>query len=450
MMGKTDKKRRPALLSLAIMFGLLLGLGAGARASPPVLDAPFVIDPGPGGRANPAVAYNPLRQQFLVAYELGTGWFSMALLDHVGKLVWDPPFVNIAYGERPALAYNDALDQYLLVWQEYDAANLVYQIKGLYLDADGYSAIGSSFAISTSGWDHQQPAVAFNTHGTYKDYLVVWQESRFTLVPWPRASSAETTLQSWWEIWGRPVAGSSGGGLGGTNFNGADFAIADNSATTTWSYTQPDVAYNLNMNEYLVVYTREPVGGGAKDVWSRRVTRDGDLLTEQAIDDGLNDQLDPSVAAYRLNQGMPYLVAYTDYELDPAGDVRAVLVDQQGQWQSRVHLAVAYGRQERDPDVASSEALGGYTVVWSQTENDWDIYGRRVRNDGSMEEPFNLSVYGLPVVPCHEETPVVAAGAPVGLAVWQDSCLGGGGPYKIAGRLLGYRAYLPLVVRNVR
>jgi hypothetical protein len=424
--------RRTIQVGLALCLLLLSSLMViTVQAADPLIGQPFLIDAGPGDRSYPAMAYNSQRNQFLVAYEIGGGWYSLALLTHLGNSAWDPPIVNLSYGARPALAYNSARDQYLLVWQEYDTVSSVYKIRGLHLQNNGITAIGNAFDIATSTWELQQPAVAFNNHPYYEDYLVVWRQMTVGLP------------SGWWEIWGQRVAGTSGGGLIGPNFR-----VAGNPVTVSWNYSEPDVAYNLNMNEYLVVYTREPVGGGVKDVYSRRVTRDGNLpAAEQDIDNTANDQQSPAVAAYRLNQNTPYLVAYTDYYSDASGDVRARLIDKQGQWQHTVNVATVPGRKEGAPDVASAESLG-YTVVWSQEQDDWNVYGRRVSDTGNMEPAFDISRYGFVAVPCHEQSPVVAGGSPVAMVVWKDNCLGGGSNWKIAGRMLGYQVDLPLVLKT--
>lgn len=435
---QNEVKWRVGLLRLGLLSVIAFGLASTVRARVPLLDGPFGIAGGAGDTTNPAVAYNWQDRQFLVAYDLGNGWFSLALLTMQGTSAWDPPVVNMSQGEHPALAYNSASNHYLLVWQEHDAASSIHRIRGIHLSSDGLTPLGSAFDIGASSLELSRPAVAFNTHPNHETYLVVWQQMQVSL-PW-----------GWQEVWAQRVAGVNGGAPGGGNLIGGNFAVAYNSVTPLWSYSEPDVAYNLNMNEYLVVYTREPIGGGQTDVYSRRVTRDGDLLSEQAVDHSANDQKNPSVAALRLNPNTPYLVAYTDYWNDPAGDVRGYLLNKQAQPQVLVNLAAAQGRQEQMPDIASSEPLEGYTVVWEQTENDWDIFGRRVRSDGALEEAFNISLYGLAAVPCHEQAPVVAGGSPVALAVWQDNCQGTPGSWNIVGRLLGHRVYLPLVVRRFR
>ncbi len=426
------------MLSLLGILGGRLAQAVSAATSPaadPVIGQPFLIDSGISAATNPvvAVAHNSNRHQFLVAYETGGGWFSLALYNANGALAWDPPIVNLAYGEHPALAYNSALDQYLLVWQEKNPSNQ-YDVRGIRLSHDGITAIGNAFDISTRPWHQQKPAVAFNPHGNYQDYLVVWEDVDPTWVP------------QVWDIWAQRLAGAHNGGDFGGQLIGSNFAVA---YTGGFWHSEPDVAHNLNMNEYMVVYTRQPDSGGTTDVYNRRITRDGVLLAENAIDSSANDQRHPAVATYRLNQNTPYFVVFEDYWNDPAGDVRGYLANKDGQSQSLVNIADTPGRQEREPDIASSEGLG-YTVVWAQYQpspgQDWEIYGRRVSDTGIMGPALNVSLPdGFVIVGHDERNPTVAGGSPVALAAWDGNFAG---LYDIAGRMLGYQLSLPLVLRN--
>jgi len=106
-----------------------------------------------------------------------------------------------------------------------------------------------------------------------------------------------------------------------------------------------------------------------------------------------------------------------------------------------VNLATTSGRTEQTADIASSEGLGGYTVVWTEIDSTLDVYGRRVGNEGSTEPAFPVS---LPAGTTHENYAAVAGGSPVTLAVWEQW----GTDYDVYGRFLGYAVYLPVVMRN--
>ena len=394
----------------------------------PLLGQPFVIGTDTAALTRPAVAYNSNRQQFLIAYERDDGFFQLQLHAKDGSSVWPAGYLVLIAGKEPDIAYDPVRDKYLLVWQDEDHQGR-YDIRGAHLSHDGFTIIGTLFDIANGSWHQQKPAVAFNNHVNHQDYLVVWEDIDPTWVPQEI------------EVWAQRLAGTfDGGDLGGPLIDG-NFTVA---ADASWNF-EPDVAYNLNMNEYLVVYTKEPSGGGAKDVYGSRVTRDGVLVGgEKPIDTSANDQHQPAVAAYRLNQNTPYLVLFTDFWNDSAGDVRGYLVNKEADSTLLVNVATIAGVQETAPDVTSSEALGGYTAVWAQLETDWNVWGRRLSNTGEGQPAFNASVAeGMLIVGANEENPAVAGGWPTALAVWQGAH--GGANWSISGRVLGYGVYLPLM-----
>lgn len=409
-----------ALLCGAFLGVLFIAGASPVRAESGPIGQPFVVaSDALNDLTDPVIAYNTQREEFLVAWEVIPGSFNMTQLTLTGELAWDPatPVVSVV-GERPAIAYNEAMDEYLVVYQWHDGT--YFDIHGLRLDGGSPTAIGPiGFVVSDRFGNQENPAVDYNRHASYEDFFVVWEDVNTAWVPAHE------------EIWGQRVAGVSGGGLSGGDLLGGNFGVGSSGVNT-----EPDVAYNLNMNEYLVVFTRQTASGQPKDVFGRRVTRDGVLLTETAIDSSAEDQMNPAVAAYRLNMATPYLVVFDDYWNDASGDVRGYLVNQTGEPTLLLNIAHQNGVQEASPALVSDEDLGGYFVVWTQFGNDWDVFATRISHEGLVEPFSNISVHGPTAVPCNETAPAVAAGPPLGLAVWQDSCLGGSGPLRIVGRFL--------------
>ena len=82
------------------------------------------------------------------------------------------------------------------------------------------------------------PAVAYNTHPSYDEFLIVWENQ----VTQPSITQNIEALR---------VAGTAGGGDFGGEIIGSRIPIAVSSNS---SY-EPDVTYNLSMNEYMAVYT---------------------------------------------------------------------------------------------------------------------------------------------------------------------------------------------------
>jgi hypothetical protein len=70
----------------------------------------------------------------------------------------------------------------------------------------------------------------------------------------------------------------------------------------------------------------------------------------------------------------------------------------------------------------------------------------RVESNGSTHTGFDLSGYGSMPVVCDRGQPDIAAGTTTALGVWQDTC-GIAGGIDILGRMIGFRANMPLLMR---
>lgn len=175
----------------------------------------------------------------------------------------------------PAIAYNDLLDQYLIVWQsEHDGSgmfNREAEILGQVLSGEGVEIGSSDFRISFVGPDGNSnyvpidPAVVYNSE--FNEYLVVWSANH------PEDGCADRER----EIWGR-ILGATGNALTPQlriSFNGGtgneDFGAFD-----------PAVAYNSDDDEYLVVWRGDHnVGGMIQsefEIWAQRIQGGGTLI----------------------------------------------------------------------------------------------------------------------------------------------------------------------------
>ncbi len=316
---------------------------------------------------------------------------------------------------------------YLVVYQRYVSSD--HDIYGQRVDFTG--PLGPEFPIASylNETEHH-PAVAYNTHPNHDEFLIVWEN-----IPPP-----PTIIN---KVQGQRVAGTAGGGDGGFQKIGGTLPIADNS---DYNY-EPDVAYNLNMNEYMVVYTRIAGGGGSYDVYGRRVTWNGVMLSEEPIDSSGNDQYNPAVAAYRLNTATPYLVVFSDTWNDPATDVRGYLLNQQGQPVQLINIATASGQQEYNPAIAQNKSRGATSLPGTQGPvTDHDIFGIQVSDNGVTGSGFDVSGFAGSPMACDRQTSDVAVGDWAVLSVWADPC-GDVGGLDIVGRMLGYWIYIPLSVR---
>jgi hypothetical protein len=334
----------------------------------------------------------------------------------------------VADGLLPDIAYNEKNNTYLVVYQKLVATD--YDIYARRVDFTG--PLGPEFPVAFNlNEDERIPRVDYNTHPSHDEFFVVW-ETNISQLP-ANISRVEGFL----------IAGTSGGGSGGGQHIGSRLPIAVNG---DYNFSA-DVAYNLNMNEFFVVFTRSPSGGTNYNIHGRRVTWDGILLPETIINSSANDQYWPKVAAYRLNQATPYLVVFNDRWNDTAGDVRGYLVNQQGEPVSLVNIATTPGLMESEPSISQGESWGGYLVTWAESLTGIEeIYGRRVNNLGVLEPAFLISSNEPQQTGCDRRYPDNALGKSSGLAAWYDSC-GNRVSNDIVGRLIGYRGYLPTAFR---
>jgi hypothetical protein len=403
-------------MGLLVAFWLLPQAGLAKHAVISSVGGTFPIATVPGkDEATPAVAYDEERNRYLVVNQ-NEGSLNGACITADGDMV--ASYV-VGSGLNPDVVYNVHSDQYLVVWD--NLAN----IEGAYVSGTCCVQVGCNsvpFTISGDrpGFEYK-PAVAYNHHTSHKDYLVVWAD--------------DGNLSDHLAIYARRVTSVTVSGS-------SSFAITE--TTAAWNY-EPDVAYNLNRNEYMVVYTSDPSKGldqNARDVYGRRVYNagGGGLLAERSIDTSGNSQDEPSVAAYHLNSSTPYVVAFRDHWNDAAGDVRGYLVNGDGFPVSWLNISIAPGIVEGQPNIASSEAMGGYVVAWVEGAGDEDIYARRMSDTGSMEDVMEVTA-----LPDYEVGPAVAGGVPVPFAVWYTW---NGGDYDVYGRFLYRQMYLPLVLRN--
>ena len=424
-------KAKRALILLALLIGVLPLPAVALAAGPPdpLIGQPFPIAAVPvNDEENVAVAHDPGRNRFLVVYENDSALNAICMNAH-GVTVTS--FVVPATdGSNPDVVYNGWLDEYLIVWdQELEVWGA--RVGGICWPGPG--GIGSAFLILWPAFNGMlvNPAVAHNSHANHRDYLVVAE------------TGMTDAVRDSWGIIARRVYSASAG-------LGAAYVVT-RTVGGPWNL-EPDVAYNLDRNEYLVVYTHDPSFGvdlQATDVYGRRVASGGGLLAEHAIDDDAYGQTGPAVAAYRLNPSAPYLVVYSDFSSGTAnGSIWGRMIAGDGiPLFGYIPIAVDSTQDTKDPAVASSEALGGYTVAWAKWEADYNVRARRVMGDGTMQDSFTVSLPDwFVLVGDNESAPAVAGGSPMALAAWQQ--IEFLGDWDVYGRFIGYRPYVPLVLRN--
>ena len=185
----------------------------------------------------------------------------------------------------PAVAYNSERDEYLVVWSGADdAGDLVpgeFEIYGQRLVYDGGGnlvPIGvNDFRISDVGpdgspqFDAGNPAVAYN--GASDEYLVVWDAD-------------DTGTDQEFEIYGQRLAYTLASLLvpAGTN----DFRISamGPNGNPAFQASEPDVAHDPLADRFLVVWSSDDDGGGVVDNENEIY---GQLLDDDGAPVGVDD-----------------------------------------------------------------------------------------------------------------------------------------------------------------
>jgi len=303
-------------------------------------------DMGPDGDANygassPAVAYNSTANEYLVVWsadddtsalvraereifgqrvsataaEIGANDFRLSDMGPDGQTYYGAYF--------PAVAYNNAEGEYLVVWWGDDATgglvNNEFEIFGQRVDAASGAEIDADFRLSDMGpdgnanYDAYRPAVAYNRADN--EYLVVWYGDDDT------GGLVDEEL----EIHGQRVS------AGGTEIGTNDFRLSDMGPDEDANYGAypPAVAYNSAANEYLVVWCGEDDTGGLvnneHEIFGQRVSAGGTeigtndfRLSDMGPDgDATYDALYPAVAW--SGAGNEYLVVW--YGDDDTGEL---------------------------------------------------------------------------------------------------------------------------------
>jgi hypothetical protein len=327
------------------------------------------VDGSPArGAFEPAAAFNSHDNEYLVVWQGDDGWtddeFEIygQLLTAEGALIginfrisdMGPDNNNAYSASDPDVAYNNSLNQYLVVWWGDDNTgsllNNEYEIFGQLLDANGNQIGTNDFRISDMGgignttYGAMDPAVVYNPD--LNQYLVVWQGT----------DNLRGLVQYENEIFGQFLH-ADGSGVAGTH---NDFRISDMGGTGNSAYNafSPDVVYNTNQHRYLVVWY-------------------GDDNTPPLVDDEYEiygQQLTPTGGGVGPND-------FRISDMGPDGD------------------------DEYDayyPAIEYNAFAGKYMVVWngdngSPLANDEnEIYGQLLNNAGSSvgENDFRLSDMG--------------------------------------------------------
>jgi hypothetical protein len=243
------------------------------------------------------------------------------------------PDGDSSYGANfPTVAYNSVNDEFLVVWEGNNGAPLAQfelEIWGQRVNAQTCAAIGPPIRVSDMGPDStttysaSRCAVAYNS--TDNEYLVVWRGD----------DNVGGVVDGEFEIFGQRIDAATGAEVGPNDFRISDMNGIGN---TNGAADVPAVAYNRQLNQYLVVWhgheSNSPLALNEYEIFGQRLAANGAEV-------GAND--------FRIS------------DAGPDGDTT---------------------RRSVDPDVIFNSWTDAYLVVWQAddqaVDNEFEVYGQQI------------------------------------------------------------------------
>ncbi|NOZ05979.1 MAG: hypothetical protein GXP41_06455 [Chloroflexi bacterium] len=430
------KKRRLSVFVAALgLLGVLLVVpvkgwarqipaGTSALTAGPHLSSEITVSAHDDEQYLPSVAYNWKHREYLVVWHdkwvIGTRDIRAVRISEQGQVlseftVYEHPTKDSA---QPAVGYDPVNDRYLVVWVFDTFGNgSDWDLYGRFIPWDGPSTGLTAFAISTWSTHQWNPRVAYGR--AVEEFLVVWANQYQAGTP-PMYIS------------GRRVKADGSGFPGGAS----DLTINN----LTQNRVNPDVAYNLARNEYLVVYDN------AVDIFGYRVT--GNLSKNFGGEFGIAGwpaaEIHPAVAA--CPEADQYLVSWQSDQSASNDAIYARFIGGNGTL-AGVHLIDDTTSPERESDVACSLAGTEYLVTWQTryTNLKYGVWGRLVQPDETMGASFPIVHPG----PATDRTNPISAGGHTNYFVVWEHDRDGTAYQDIHGRLVTpHAALIPLIRRN--
>ena len=315
----------------------------------------------------PAVAYNSRNHQYLVVWADERGGEANIYgqrYNRFGLPVGDNFVVHEGAGAQthPVVVHSAFGNRYLVVWEDVASGD----IQARFVSAQG-TPYGSLITVSSGPEARIRPAVVQNPSAIHNDFMVVFTVQR--------------TADS--DIYGRRIAAA------GTPSN-QDIVVSD----AAGHQGSPDIAYNPDQNQYLVVWRDRRDDQG--DIYGQKLSatgalQAGELLVKQEAD----EQGAPAVAWNDDDE--QYLVVWHDYRDSgiTGADVYAQRLYADGSTYGSERTITDEAGNQQSPDVVYVNALNRYRIIWQDDRNGdtgWDIYGQWMSAGGAV-----LGVVDLPI-----------------------------------------------------
>jgi hypothetical protein len=393
-----NAKARVAITITITAIALVLAAGAGSASA--------VVSGGTSSSASPSapiapaapmlagtqweqdVAYNSASDEYLVVwFDQRNGSDSNVYgqrVSNTGTLVGSEIPISTAAGNQdpPVVAYNNTLNEYLVVWADARLGFPNIDLYGQRVSSTG-SLVGSEFPISTVTERQTIPEIAYNSIDN--EYLVTWRDQR--------------NGQNFYYIYGQRVSGN--GALAGS-----EIAI-----DTAGNAVASRPSYNSTNNEYLIVW------GRTGDAYGQRLSNTGGFLGGNFVISAAPGDQQFIDATYN-SVGNEYLVVWSDdRNTHPNYDVYGQRVSGTGGLSGGEIPISTAANEQRPADVTYNSASNEYLVIWSDARTGaYDIYGQRVSGTGSLsggEIPISTDSAA-------QVRPAVASGGNQYLAAWGD------------------------------
>ena len=352
------------------------------------------------GIGGPAVAYDPQSNRYLVVWQ-GDGLANDNEFEIFGQLVsdkgvavgsdfrisnaLDSPNGNLSDAELPDVAFNSAVNQYLVVWDaDEGAVNGDNEVWGQRLDATG-APLGGDFQVSNAS------ATGTGRIGAIASVVYNPQANEYLV-----AFIAEEVLDGKGEVHGQRI--SAAGAAVGTN----DFRVSQTGLDTdpNRDATRVSLAYNSHDNEYLAAFTAdhsfsgvgETPGNNEEEIFGQRITAAGAEVGNSDFRISSTGNPDSS-GAYDANlpriaydaPANQYLVTWDSDEIENGWE--ALQGQRLGAGGNEIgsdfHITRDRPQQSASlrNDVARGTTTGEYLTVYehsSRSSQDYDVYGTRI------------------------------------------------------------------------
>jgi hypothetical protein len=388
------------LIILVPVAAAIYRLGDEVRISTPSL-------PIDANRHNPAVAYNRNHKQYLVVWQNewpGSKDIYAQRVSESGQLVGG--WFSITTGQedrvQPAVAYSATSDEFLVVWMK-EVSPDIYEIWGRIIAWNGGYMLPEFKIISWADRSFLAPRVVWNS--IHNEYFVVWNafDTSGGLPGVPR------------DISGARITNQDGGKVIDTDM----LAFPSDSGPH-----QVDVAYNVAMDEYLIVcviiHTEASSGN---DIYGRRVSWNGTPLAwieiyKDDFDGGRRHQNHPVVAT---NEQDKYMVAWEHEYSYNDHDVYAREYNANGTPAGSYFTISSWTEDDTLPAIAANGSSHEWVVVWQRalpSGSGYSIHGFRWGSAGSGVYTYVFDVMNWTFYEC--KNPAVAADIPGYLIVYEE------------------------------